>query len=141
MAAICKTRDGSMLIHRAGGQDAGEVIEARRGLRAGPWRAGLRRGNCIPMARGMDRVFRTVVDRTRSRLDVPALRTPFRIRRRPEGTGQPSPKLFADRKPKAATGVSRADRRGSCPYGDERSRRGPAHVPRLEGAIESPRSI
>jgi hypothetical protein len=29
MAAICKTRDGYMLIHRAGGQDAGEVIEAR----------------------------------------------------------------------------------------------------------------
>jgi hypothetical protein len=29
MGAICKTRDGSMLIHRAGGQDAGEVIEAR----------------------------------------------------------------------------------------------------------------
>jgi len=86
-------------------------------------------------------VFRTVVDRTRSRLDVPALRTPFRIRRRPEGTGQPSPKLLADRKPKAATRVSRADRRGSCPYGDGRSRRGPAHVPRLERAIESPRSI
>ncbi len=75
------------------------------------------------MARGMDRVFRTVVDRTRSRLDLPALRTPFRIRRRPEGTGQPSPKLFADRKPKAATRVSRADRRGSCSYGDGRSRR------------------
>jgi hypothetical protein len=28
MAAICKIRDGSMLIHRAGGQHAGEVIEA-----------------------------------------------------------------------------------------------------------------
>ena len=81
-----------------------------------------------PSGARVDRVFRTVVDRTRSRLDVPALRTPFRIRRRPEGTGQPSPKLFADRKPKAAR-VSRADRGGSCPHGDGRSRRGPAHVP------------
>lgn len=39
-----------------------------------------------------------------------------------EGNGQPSPKLFADRKPKAATRVSRTDRRGSCPYGTGRCR-------------------
>lgn len=47
-----------------------------------------------PYGAGWTGVFRTVVDRTRSRLDVPALWTPFRIRRRPEGTGQPSPKLL-----------------------------------------------
>jgi hypothetical protein len=165
MAAICKTRDGSMLIHRAGGKHAGEVIEARartsgravaspgcgaetacvhgyckradvpvdgrrvpadkgledpltgprllkanlrrgpRGAGPAPARepAGVRRGaaigwtllcpaadppRCIPMARGMDRVFRTVVDRTCSRLDMPAMRTPFRIRRRPEARAQ-----------------------------------------------------
>jgi len=41
----------------------------------------------------MDRVFSTVVDRTRSRLDVPALRTMFGVSRRPAGTGEPSPKL------------------------------------------------
>ena len=41
----------------------------------------------------MDRVFSTVVDRTRSRLDVPALRTMFGTRKRPAGTGEPSPKL------------------------------------------------
>ncbi|MGD0607500.1 MAG: hypothetical protein ABSA53_28445 [Streptosporangiaceae bacterium] len=41
----------------------------------------------------MDRVFGTVVDRTRSRLDVPALRTMFGTRQRPAGTSEPSPKL------------------------------------------------
>jgi hypothetical protein len=41
----------------------------------------------------MDRVFGTVADRTRSRLDVPALRTLFGVRRRPAGTTEPSLKL------------------------------------------------
>jgi hypothetical protein len=43
----------------------------------------------------MDRVFSTVADRTRSRLDVPALRTMFGTRQRPAGTSEPSPKLAA----------------------------------------------
>jgi hypothetical protein len=43
----------------------------------------------------MDRVFNTVVDRTRSRLDVPSLRTLFGAKQRPgrNGTPQPSPRL------------------------------------------------
>ena len=41
----------------------------------------------------MDRVFGTVADRTRSRLDVPALRTLFGVKQRPAGTGEPSLKL------------------------------------------------
>ena len=41
----------------------------------------------------MDRVFGTVADRTRSRLNVPALRTLFGMKQRPAGTGQPSLKL------------------------------------------------
>jgi hypothetical protein len=43
----------------------------------------------------MDRVFNTVVDRTRSRLDVPTLRTMFGARKRPgvNGTPELSPKL------------------------------------------------
>ena len=45
--------------------------------------------------RQMDRVFNTVLDRTRSRLDVPALRTLFGAKQRPgrNGTPQPSPRL------------------------------------------------
>ena len=34
----------------------------------------------------MDRVFGTIADRTRSRLDVPALRTLFGMKQRPAGT-------------------------------------------------------
>jgi hypothetical protein len=41
----------------------------------------------------MDRVFGTVADRTRSRLDVPALRTLFGEKKRPARTHEPSPKL------------------------------------------------
>jgi hypothetical protein len=41
----------------------------------------------------MDRVFGTVADRTRSRLDVPTLRTLFGARQRPAGTAEPSLKL------------------------------------------------
>jgi hypothetical protein len=41
----------------------------------------------------MDRVFATVADRTRSRLDVPTLRTLFGVRKRPAGTAEPSLKL------------------------------------------------
>jgi hypothetical protein len=41
----------------------------------------------------MDRVFGTVADRARSRLDVPALRTLFGVKKRPDGTGEPSLKL------------------------------------------------
>jgi hypothetical protein len=43
----------------------------------------------------MDRVFDAVVDRTRSRLDVPTLRTLFGAKQRPgrNGTGEPSPDL------------------------------------------------
>src|SRR6266704_1637854 len=43
----------------------------------------------------MDRVFNTVVDRTRARLDVPTLRTMFGAKRRPGANGTPdlSPKL------------------------------------------------
>jgi hypothetical protein len=43
----------------------------------------------------MDRVFNTVVDRTRSRLDVPTLRTMFGVKKRPGANGTPdlSPKL------------------------------------------------
>jgi hypothetical protein len=41
----------------------------------------------------MDRVFGTVADRTRSRLDVPALRTLFGMKQRPAGTDEPSLKL------------------------------------------------
>jgi hypothetical protein len=41
----------------------------------------------------MDRVFGTVADRTRSRLDVPALRTLFGVKQRPAGTSEPSMKL------------------------------------------------
>ena len=45
--------------------------------------------------RQMDRVFNTVLDRTRSRLDVPTLRTLFGAKQRPgrNGTPQPSPRL------------------------------------------------
>lgn len=45
--------------------------------------------------RQMDRVFNTVVDRTRSRLDVPTLRTLFGAKQRPgrNGTPDPSPRL------------------------------------------------
>ena len=38
----------------------------------------------------MDRVFDTVVDRTRSRLDVPTLRTLFGAKHRPHTGGEPS---------------------------------------------------
>ena len=41
----------------------------------------------------MDRVFGTAADRTRARLDVPALRTLFGVKKRPAGTAGPSPKL------------------------------------------------
>jgi len=41
----------------------------------------------------MDRVFNAMADRTRSRLDVPALRTLFGVKKRPAGTAEPSPKL------------------------------------------------
>ncbi len=41
----------------------------------------------------MDRVFGTVADRTRSRLDVPSLRTLFGVKKRPAGTAGPSLKL------------------------------------------------
>jgi hypothetical protein len=41
----------------------------------------------------MDRVFGAVADRTRSRLDVPALRTLFGVKKRPAGTAEPSLKL------------------------------------------------
>ena len=41
----------------------------------------------------MDRVFGTIADRTRSRLDVPALRTLFGMKQRPAGTTEPSLKL------------------------------------------------
>jgi hypothetical protein len=41
----------------------------------------------------MDRVFGTVADRTRSRLDVPSLRTLFGVKKRPAGTAEPSLKL------------------------------------------------
>ena len=41
----------------------------------------------------MDRVFGTVADRTRSRLDVPSLRTLFGAGKRPAGTAEPSLKL------------------------------------------------
>jgi hypothetical protein len=41
----------------------------------------------------MDRVFGMVADRTRSRLDVPALRTLFGVKKRPAGTAEPSLKL------------------------------------------------
>ena len=41
----------------------------------------------------MDRVFGTVADRTRARLDVPALQTLFGVKKRPAGTPGPSPKL------------------------------------------------
>jgi len=37
----------------------------------------------------MDRLFDTMVDRTRSRLDVPALRTLFGVKKRPRATGTP----------------------------------------------------
>ena len=45
--------------------------------------------------RQMDRVFNTVIDRTRSRLDVPTLRTLFGAKQRPgrNGTPDPSPRL------------------------------------------------
>jgi hypothetical protein len=89
------------------------------------------------MARGMDQVFRTIVDRTRSRLDVPALRTPFRIRWRPEGTGQPSPKLFADRKPKAATGYQEQIGAGLVPMGTG-VLAGPGSCPEPAGQRVSP---
>ncbi len=41
----------------------------------------------------MDQIFGTVADRTRSRLDVPALRTLFGVKKRPAGTAEPSLKL------------------------------------------------
>lgn len=41
----------------------------------------------------MDPVFATVADRTRSRLDVPTLRTLFGMKKRPAGTTEPSQKL------------------------------------------------
>ena len=47
----------------------------------------------LRLRRAVDRVFGTVADRTRSRLDVPALRTLFGIKKRPAGTAEPSLKL------------------------------------------------
>jgi hypothetical protein len=41
----------------------------------------------------MDRVFNTVVDRTRARLDVPTLRTLFGAKQRPGRNGTPAPHL------------------------------------------------
>jgi hypothetical protein len=42
----------------------------------------------------MDRVFNAMLDRTRSRLDIPALRTLFGARRRPGKYGTaPSPRV------------------------------------------------
>jgi hypothetical protein len=41
----------------------------------------------------MDRLFNTLVDRTRSRLDVPLLRTLFGAKQRPRGSADPSPRL------------------------------------------------
>ena len=41
----------------------------------------------------MDQIFGTVADRTRSRLDVPSLRTLFGVKKRPAGTAEPSLKL------------------------------------------------
>jgi hypothetical protein len=41
----------------------------------------------------MDRVFNTLLDRVRSRLDVPRLRTLFGAKARPRDTGEPSMKL------------------------------------------------
>jgi hypothetical protein len=41
----------------------------------------------------MDRVFGAVADRTRSRLDMPSLRTLFGVKKRPAGTAEPSLKL------------------------------------------------
>jgi hypothetical protein len=41
----------------------------------------------------MDRVFNTLVDRTRGRLDVPTLRTLFGAKQRPRGSADPSPRL------------------------------------------------
>jgi hypothetical protein len=45
----------------------------------------------------MDRVFNAIVDRTRSRLDVPTLRTLFGAKQRPGRNGTPdlSPQLAA----------------------------------------------
>jgi hypothetical protein len=43
----------------------------------------------------MDRVFNTLVDRTRSRLGVPTLRTLFGAKQRPRGSADPSPRLAA----------------------------------------------
>jgi hypothetical protein len=178
MAGICKTRDGSMLIHRAGGQDAGEVIGARVSTSgravASPGR-GAELPVCMAIASALMRPSAVGCRRGKG-LEDP-LTSPrlldANLRRGPRGAG-PAParacgvrRAAANRldapvpggrssalipmargmdrvsigKPKAATRVSRADRRGSCPYGDGRSRRGPAHVPRRERAIESPRSI
>ena len=41
------------------------------------------------VGRQMDRVFNTMVDRTRSRLDVPTLRTLFGVKKRPRAHGAP----------------------------------------------------
>jgi hypothetical protein len=41
----------------------------------------------------MDRLFNTLVDRTRGRLDVPMLRTLFGAKQRPRGSADPSPRL------------------------------------------------
>jgi hypothetical protein len=43
----------------------------------------------------MDRVFNMLIDRARTRLDVPTLRTLFGAKQRPRGSADPSPRLAA----------------------------------------------
>jgi hypothetical protein len=48
-------------------------------------------------------VCNTLVDRTRSRLDVPLLRTLFGAKQRPRGSADPSPRLAVVTEPLGGT--------------------------------------
>lgn len=71
--------------------------QARSGFRYGysVFQVEYSRNLIFAYGRQMDRVFNTVLDRTRSRLDVPTLRTLFGAKQRPgrNGTPDPSPRL------------------------------------------------
>ena len=67
--------------------------QARSGFRYGysVFQLEYSRNLLFAYGRQMDRVFNTIVDRTRSRLDVPMLRTLFGAKQRPGRNGSPGP--------------------------------------------------
>jgi hypothetical protein len=75
------------------GLDSGE--QARSGFRYdySVYQVEYSRNLLFKVGGQMDRLFNTLVDRTRGRLDVPMLRTLFGAKQRPRGSANPSPRL------------------------------------------------